>query len=237
MPGAFDIDHLDIDGDRAILESLKGKRVGRLVVHVHRPDDAQYVASCKSVDRFELWGWKGPDLTALQGLAVRYLRLVRGEQTSVKGLNTNRLKKIWLHACGKLRELHIPRLPWLWVWACNNLDLDSLASVRGLVGLDIGPQRREIRSLEFVAHCRYLKCLMIDAHSWKVKDFRPLVRPPALKLACFNGGLRPASVEAISRANPRLFIAVGNRYMQGGRPMTEADYLKRRRAFNKEYGV
>src|SRR5262249_15455280 len=74
----FDIDYVDIDGDRAMLESIKGKRIGRLVVHIHRPDDADYVASCKSVDRLEIWGWKGPDLTVLQGLAITYLRLVRG---------------------------------------------------------------------------------------------------------------------------------------------------------------
>src|SRR5262249_31673361 len=138
MATAFDIDELDIDGDRAMLERLKGKRVGTLVVHIHRADDAEYVGSCKSVDRLELWGWKGADLTALHVLAVKYLRLVRGQQTSAKGLNTSRLKRLWVHSCGKLRELQIHRLPSLWVWACNNFDLDSLAPVRGLVGLDIG---------------------------------------------------------------------------------------------------
>ena len=70
MVTTVDIDHLDIDGDRAKLESLKGKRVGRLVLHMHRPDEAEYVASCKSVDRLEIWGWKGADLASLQDLPV-----------------------------------------------------------------------------------------------------------------------------------------------------------------------
>ena len=106
-----------------------------------------------------------------------------------------------------------------------------------LVGIDIGP-RREIRSLDFVARCRVLRCLMIDAHSWKVKDFQPLVRAPALQLVGFNG-LRPVGFEALSKANPKLFIGLiaANRYFQNGRPMTNADYLKHRRAFNKRYGV
>src|SRR5436190_21460108 len=102
---AFDIEQLDINEDRSALESLRGKRIGRLVVHIRRSDDAEHVASCKSVDRLELWGWKEPDLAAIKGLAVRYLRMVRGRQTSVKGLNTKRLKMLWVHSCGKLREL------------------------------------------------------------------------------------------------------------------------------------
>jgi hypothetical protein len=91
---------------------------------------------------------------------------------------------------------------------------------------------------EFVARCRVLRCLMIDAHSWKVKNFQPLVRAPALQLVGFNG-LRPVGFEAISKANPKLFIGLiaANRYFQNGRPMTNADYLKHRRAFNKRYGV
>jgi hypothetical protein len=43
----LDIDQLEIDGDGARLESLAGQRVGRLVVHMHRPEEAEYVASCK----------------------------------------------------------------------------------------------------------------------------------------------------------------------------------------------
>src|SRR5205823_2714774 len=129
---------LDINEDRASLKSLAGQRVGRLVVHIRKPDDAEHIASCKTVDRLELWGWKEPDLTSLNGLAVRYLRMVRGRQTSLKELNAQRLKMIWVHSCGKLQELDIPRLPWLWVWACNKFDPDSLGSVRGLAGLDFG---------------------------------------------------------------------------------------------------
>jgi hypothetical protein len=237
MATKFDIDHLDIDGDPAMLRSLKGKRIGRLIVHVHRPEDAECVAACKSVERLELWSWKGPDLAALQALPVRYLRLVRGQQTSVQGLNASRLKKIWLHGCGKMRELRIRRLPWLWVWACNNFDLDTLASIQGLVGLDIGP-RREIRSLAFVAKCRALKCLSIDTSSWKTSDFRPLARAPALEIVGFTR-LSLDHAEALSKANPRLLIGVtgADCYLRGGRQVTKADYLKRRRAFNKKYGV
>jgi hypothetical protein len=236
MATAFDIDQLDIDGDRGLLESLRGQRVGRLVVHIRRPADADCVAACKSVERLELWGWKGTDMTALRGLAVKYLRLVRGRQTSVKGLNASRLKQIWLHACGRVRELHIPRLPWLWLWACNNFDLDSVASVRGLVGLDIGP-RREIRSLAFVARCRSLKCLLIDTNSWKTSDFSPLVRAPALELVAFTR-LRPAQAVALSQANPRLLVRAGaDCHLRAGQRVDNAEYLDRRRAFNKRYGL
>jgi hypothetical protein len=237
MVAALDIEHLEIDQDRSGLESLKGKRIGRLVVHIRLPDDVEHIASCKNVDRLELWGWKEPDLTSLKSLAVRYLRMVRGRQTSVKGLNTKRLKMLWVHSCGKLRELDIPRLSWLWVWACNNLDLDSLGSVRGLVGLDVG-MRREIRSLAFVAKCRSLKCLTIDTYSWKTRDFRPLAKAPALQLAGFPR-LGRAYVEAISTANQKLLIGGtgANCYMWAGRRVAKEEYLKHRRAFNKEYGV
>jgi hypothetical protein len=230
------IGHLDIDGDRAMLESLAGKRVGRLVVHIRHADESEWVASCKSVDHLEVWGWKAPDLTALQSLSVRYLRLIRGQQTSLNGLNTRRLKRVWAHSCGKLYTLHIPRLPWLWLWGCNNFDLDSLGGVRDLVGLDIGP-RREIRSLGFVAQCRFLRSLAIDTRSWKTKDFTPLARAPALELVGLSGTRMP-NLEAVSKANPRLFIGLNacDYYIQGSRRMTKADYLRRRRAFNKKYG-
>jgi hypothetical protein len=236
MAAAFDIEQIDVNEDRSSLESLRGKRVGRLVVHIRKSEDAEHVASCKRVDRLELWSWKEPDLTSLKGLAVRYLDMIRGRQTSVKGLNTKRLKKLWVRSCGKLRELDIPRLPCLWVWACNNLDLDSLGSVHGLVGLDIG-MRREISSLGFVAKCRSLKCLLIDTYSWKTQDFQPLVDAPALEIVGFTR-LKPALVEALSAANQKLVIAAGtNCYMQAGRRVAKEDYLKRRRAFNKKYGL
>jgi hypothetical protein len=233
----LDIDHLDIDGEGAKFESLEGKRVGRLVVHMHRSDEAKFIVSCKSVDWLEIWGWKEPDLASLQGLPVRYLRLIRGRQTSVKGLNTRRLRQVWAHSCGKLKELCIPRLPALWLWGCNNFDLDSLDSVRGLSVLDIGP-RREIRSLAFVSRCRFLKCLMIDTNSWKTKDFTPLARARALELVGLSGTRLP-NLEAVSKAKPELFIGMNaaDYFIQGGRRMTKADYLKRRRAFNRKYGI
>jgi hypothetical protein len=59
MAPALDIEQLDIDEDRSSLESLRGKRVGRLVVHIRRPDDAEHVASCKSVDHLEFVGLEG----------------------------------------------------------------------------------------------------------------------------------------------------------------------------------
>src|SRR5437764_15340250 len=98
--------------------------------------------------------------------------MVRGRQTSVKGLNTKRLKKLWVHSCGNLRSLDIPRLPWLWVWACKNLEHDTLGSLRGLVGLDFD-MRREISCLAFVAKCRFVKYLKINTYSWKAQDFQP----------------------------------------------------------------
>jgi len=234
---AFDIENLDIDEDRSRLESLRGKRIGRLVVHIREPDDAERVASCKSVDHLELWGWKEPDLTSIEGLAVKYLRMVRGRQTSVKGLNSKRLKKLSVQSCGKLRELDIPHLPWLWVWACNNLDANSFGSVRGLVGLDFH-MRREISSLAFVAECRSLKCLSIDTYSWKTQDFQPLVEAPALELVGFSRRC-PAFIEALSVANQKLLIGHTDSgcFMRAGRRVTEEDYLKGRRAFNKKYDV
>jgi hypothetical protein len=104
------------------------------------------------------------------------------------------------------------------------------------VGLDIGP-RREIRSLAFAAKCRSLKCLFIDTSAWKTSDFQPLARAPALEIAGFTR-LGLAHAEALSKANPKLLIGVtgSNCYLAGGRRVTKAAYLKRRRAFNKKYG-
>jgi hypothetical protein len=234
---AFDLEHLEIDKDRSPLECLKGQRVGRLVIHIRRAGDAGQVAACKSVDCLELWGWQEPDLTSIQGLAVRHLRLVRGRQTSVKGLNTKGLKKLWVQSCGELRELDIPSLPWLWVWACNKFDPDCLGSVRGLVGLDFD-MRREIRSLAFVARCRSLKCLSIDTYAWKTQDFRPLVEAPALELVGFSRR-RPGFIEALSAARPKLMVGHtdSGSFMRAGSRVAKEEYLNARRAFNKKYGV
>src|SRR5258708_23974422 len=111
MAAFFDIEHLVINEDRSSLESVRGKRVGRLEVHICGSQDAEHIAACKNVDRLELWGWKEPDLTSIHGVAVKYLRLVRGRQTSVKGLSGKRLKLLQVHSCGQVRELDIPRLP------------------------------------------------------------------------------------------------------------------------------
>jgi hypothetical protein len=234
---AFDIEHLEIDNDRSRLESVRGKRVGRLVIHVRRAEDAGRVTACKSVDRLELWGWKEPDLTSIRGLAVGHLRMVRGRQTSVKGLNTKGLKKLWVQSCGALRELNIPSVPWLWVWACNTFDPDCLGSVRGLVGLDFD-MRKEIGSLAFVAACRSLKCLTIDTYAWKTEDFRPLVEAPALELVGFSRR-RPAFIEALSIARPELLVGHTDSgcFMRAGSRVGKEEYLNARKAFNQEYGV
>jgi hypothetical protein len=65
-----------------------------------------------------------------------------------------------------------------------------------------------------------------------------------LSLAC-SISLGAASIKLSRRAiedcqaNPKLLVGVtgADRYMQGGRAMTKDDYMKRRRAFNKKYGV
>jgi hypothetical protein len=91
--------------------------------------------------------------------------------------------------------------------------------------------------LAFVAKCRSLKFLSIDTSSWKTADFHPLARAPALEIVGFTR-LGLALAEALSRANPKLLIGVtaANCYLQAGRRVTEADYLKRRQALNKKYG-
>jgi hypothetical protein len=236
MASLFDFDQLDIDEDRSLLAQLDGKRIKRLSVTIKKPGDAAHIASCKSVDWLVLRGWKEPDLSALAGLAVKSLHLVRGSQTSLKGLNIRRLKFLWVHACGRLRTLEIPRLAWLNVWASNNLDLDSLGSIRGLAGLDIG-MRKAIDSLAFVARRRSLRFLTIDAYAWKTNDSAPLGQAPALEIAGFTR-LRKPTIEAISKVNRRLLVGgTGcDCYMCNGRPATEEEYMKLRRALNKEYG-
>jgi len=237
MAAALDVEQLYIEEDRAKLRLLKDKRIGRLVVYIRKPADAERLAACKSIDFLEVRGWKEPDLSALQGLAVRSLHLVGGSLTSLKGLNTKRLKCLWVHACGRLRELAVPPFPWLRLWASNNLDLDCLGSVRGLVGLDIG-MRKVIDSLAFVAKCRTLRFLTIDAYAWKSQDFRPLGRAPALEIVGFTR-LKRSVVEAIGKVNRKLLIGGTscNCYMRDGRPTSADDYQKLRRAFNKRYGV
>jgi hypothetical protein len=235
LAATFDFDHLYFDKDnRAELEILKGKRIRRLVVYITRPADAQSIAACKSVDDLEIRGWKEPDLSTLKGLPIKRLRLVGGSQVSLNGLSTESLKFLWVQACGKLRELNIPQLPWLDAWASNNLDLDCLGSLPGLIVLDIG-MRRAIHSLAFLRKCRMLKVLTIDTYAWKTRDFRPLIEAPALQIAGFTHLKRPY-VEEISQANRKLMISGTNWYMYDGRPAAKEAYMKLRQAFNKRYG-
>ena len=236
MPSALDIEQLDINEDSSALESVKGKRIGRLVVHIQGTRDPEYIAACKSVDHLELWSWREQDLTSISNLRVNYLRMIRGRQTSVKGLNTEWLKMVWLHACGKVRTLEIPRLPRLWLWASNNFNLDTLGAIDGLAILDIG-MRKEINSLEFVARCRDLKCLSIDTYAWKTQNFKPLAEAPELELVGFTR-LKPALIEEISASNTKLLVGStgSNFFMKAGHRVDDDEYLKRRKAFNDQYG-
>lgn len=241
MTARYDFESLYIFGeasfkeDRAKLTLLPGKRVFQLDVHIERPSDVEFVASCKVVEHLTLRSWAHLDLSPLKGLAAKYVHLVGGRQTSVRGLNTKRLNSLWVHACGKLRELGVAAIPHVRIWACNNLDLDCLAKVRGLVGLDIG-MRRVINSLAFVGRCRALRFLHIDTRSMKTRDFRPLVEAPALELAAING-MKRADVEATSKANRKLLIWAEGCCMLDGNLVTKEDYLKRRKALNNKYRV
>ena len=49
----------------------------------------------------------------------------------------------------------------------------------------------------------------------------------------------PTFIEALSLANQKLLIGHTNSncFMRAGHRVTAEDYLKRRRAFNKKYGV
>jgi len=51
--------------------------------------------------------------------------------------------------------------------------------------------------------------------------------------------LKPALIEAISAANPRLLVGStgSNFFMQAGLRVDDGEYLKRRKVFNERLGV
>src|SRR5262249_20328292 len=229
----YDRDFVMIDEDRSKLPLLKGKRVRRLVVYLQRPGDAQHVGACAAVQDLELWGWKHDDFTVLAGLAPKCVRLVRGRQTSLVGLNLRRLRHLWLQDCRRLPNLSGLRVPSLRMDACNRFDLDSLGAVEGLIFLGIERHKR-IESFEFVTACRGLRSLAVGTYSLRTRDFSPIIQSPTLELL-YCGWLKRAEVEAISKANPRLFVCNADCAMLGGLPRQES-HARLQEAFDKKYG-
>lgn len=146
------------ESSRLSPEILNGLEVEWLTVHVRKPSDASYIAACRSVDTLELWSWKHEDLTMLQGLAVQSLRMVRGRQRSLKGLNCSRLRFLWLQDCRHLVDFNSIRVPWLTIELCDQLRAE-VGNVQGLVALDL--QSKEIDSFDFLRRCPSLRRLAI----------------------------------------------------------------------------
>jgi len=229
---SYDRDFLLIDDDRSKLRLLKRKRVRRVILHIDRPSDVEALAACAAVNDLELWSWPVYDFAALSKLAVKCLRLVRGRQTSLRGLNLSRLRRLWLQDCRQLTDLSGCRISSLTMDACNRFDLNSLGAVEGLISLCIARHKR-IDSFDFISGCRELRSLSVGTHSLRTRDFKPLIDGPLLEVL-YVGWLKPAEIEAISRARPRLFVAGSGCAMLAGAP-AKMSAAGRREAFDKKY--
>jgi len=221
------------DNNRSFLPHLRGKRVRRLVLHVRRPSDVEHIAHCDGVEDLELWSWKETDFTALGALAVRRLRLVRGRQTSLRGLNLSRLRRLELTECRSLLNLSGLCVPALSLELCNSFDLDSLSTIEGLLSLDLGHNR--IESFDFLTGCRSLRGLGVGTDPPRPKDFGPIINSSTLELV-YCSWLKKAEIETISLGNPRLFVSSYQYDMLGGVPVSES-YSRRLEAFNQKYGL
>jgi hypothetical protein len=228
----YDRDFLIIDEDRSKLRFLKGERIERIIVYIRKPSDVELLAACAAVNDLELWGWQEKDFTALSKLAVRCLRLVRGRQMSLRGLNLDRLRRLWLQDCRHLTDLSGCRIPSLTMDACNRFDLDSLGAVEGLVSLCIANHKR-IDSFDFVTACRELRSLSVGTHSLRTRNFKPLINAPRLEVL-YVGWLKEPEIAAISKAKRRLFVAGAGGAMLAGAP-AKLSAARRRQTFDKKY--
>lgn len=218
------------DENRSFLPRLKGKHVRRLHVTVRRRSEAEHIANCVEVEDLELWSWKDADFTALSSLAVRRLRLVRGRQTSLHGLNLSCLRRLEVLQCRHLVNLNGLCIPALEVAFCNSFDIDSLSTIQGLLSLRVSHKRME--SFDFVTGCRSLGVLEVGTDKPYPRDFGPIIESPTLELF-FCNWLKDAEMEKISTENPRLLVARHNMEMLGGVRVSEC-FWQRYRAFHKQ---
>src|SRR5262245_32018826 len=134
----FDLDYLsNMDDDswppnkkaKEALAQAAGKRVRRIEAQVYKPVDMEYLAACKQVQDLSIWSWQDLDFKRLSHLTPSALRLVRGWQSSLDGLNDACLRYLWIDGPSKIKTLgplHVPRLT---LAACNGLDLTSLGNM------------------------------------------------------------------------------------------------------------
>lgn len=211
-----------VQSHQEALSQAAGKKIRWLMARVNKPADADAIAACREVDHLWVWGWPDPDLARLRHLAPVALRLVRGRQSSLRGLNDSRLRTLWLDGPSKVLALQPLAAPHVELGGCNGLDLNTLENVRGLACLSM-QSMKSIPTLAFVSHCPALEGLTFAGYAFKATDLSPLTQSRSLRLI-YSNKLKDDQVAAIGSQNRRVFVCNERTAFEAGKSVASFEY-------------
>jgi len=129
--------------------------------------------------------------------------------------------------CSRLVSFDGAEVSYLDLQSCRNVDLSTLASVRGLVNLQIVGSGPVVTDFGFATRCRELKNLTITTvHN--TADFSALGRVPALGSAFLV--VRRKLLAQVAGDFPHLVLSNGDVGFRGSQEMSHFDFERERTA-------
>jgi len=203
------------------LEVLPHLNLRRLAIDAWSEEDAAYIGRCGGrLDSIWITRWPFADIDRLTPLQVGELRMTNAAVKSTDGLNDARLSLIWFSRCSELSTFHAFRVPRIRIEACTGVKFESIGYVKELVSLRLSGMGN-LRSLEFIGSCRWLRSLHITATKLPV-DCSPIYNSETLRLAWL--GIPNSDLIHIGEKNPSLVLGNGKISVVRGAPAGATAY-------------
>lgn len=176
------------------------------------------------LQRLRLSSWQKRDFTDVPEMSAHDLTVTSRILQNTRGLNCAALEKARFAACTELRHLDDLSVGELWIEACRNLAIDTLANVRGLRSLTLVSQ--VLPSFEFVFGCQELERLFIGAAETPPR-VGPLIQSASLRLISICPA-RNSLIREIGEANPNVIVSNTSVCFRDGRQVDMSEWWKAR---------
>jgi hypothetical protein len=203
--------------NRVDLAELPGSSVSRVRVERPRSADLQAVGQCIRIRRLEVVTAANVDFRVFAGMQLDALTLINVRNEEVRALDpSGDIDMLWLSHCVSLTRFAgaNTRVRRLWVDACDQLDFESLTSLRRLTMLRITKCRQPF-DLGLLARLPELEEISFANCKLVLLDGAEKVHAPILR-KLWAGSVKDDVVNRISRALPSTLVCNGSVLEMGG---------------------
>lgn len=203
--------------NRIDLAELPGSSISRVRIERPRSTDLQAIGQCPRIRRLEVVSAATVDFRVLARMQLDALTLISARNEEIRALDpSSDIDMLWLSHCASLTRFAgaNTRVRRLWVDACDQLELESLTSLRRLTMLRITKCRQPF-DLGLLARLPELEEISFANCKLVLLDRAEKVHAPMLR-KLWAGSVKDDVVSRISRALPSTLVCNGSVLEIGG---------------------